>query len=164
MDKINSTESRRTEIQVALDAERTSLERNQAGQFATPPELALDIMRFALRIHGEQPIRFLEPSCGSGSFISALLQEAPATQIASVVGVELDPRFVDAATSLWGEFAEIVEGDFIDWAGGVSKSANLVVANPPYVRHHHLSSDQKRLFSLTSAKELGIPVSQLAGL
>lgn len=158
------TEQQRTAIQVALDAERTALERNQAGQFATPPELAQDIMRFALKIHGKQRVQFLEPSCGSGSFISALLREASAKQIGSVTGVELDPRFARAAQELWGQVADIVEGDFIEWAARTNRQASLVVANPPYVRHHHLSGTQKSKYANASARELGIPVSQLAGL
>src|SRR6218665_894156 len=38
--RVRETERKRGEIQLALDAESTSLERNQVGRFATPPELA----------------------------------------------------------------------------------------------------------------------------
>ena len=164
MPEYDSTESKRREIQTALDSERTALERNQSGQFATPPELAQDIMRFAVAAHGREPIDFLEPSCGSGSFISALLRTTPVEQVRSVTGVELDRRFATVASELWGSVASIVQGDFIRWATESESLADLVVANPPYVRHHHLSGEQKRSYAQASASELGIKVSQLAGL
>jgi adenine-specific DNA-methyltransferase len=162
--KYASSEQKRTEIQVALDTERTSLERNKAGQFATPPELARDIMKFAVSTLGSAQIDFLEPSCGSGSFISALLRTAPPERINAITGVELDPRFAKAATDLWGPVAEIVEGDFLKWSADSTVQANLVVANPPYVRHHHLNGQQKKANARACAAELGITVSQLAGL
>src|SRR4051794_10424140 len=85
---IAGAELRRLEVQAALDAERSALERNKWGQFATPPSLARDIVNYALALHGEAPVRFFEPSCGSGSFYSALLAATGGERIESADGVE----------------------------------------------------------------------------
>lgn len=157
-----TVEQRRMALQVELDAQRSSSARNQLGQFATPTHLACDIMSYALKLHGDRPVRFLEPSSGSGAFISALFACSP-TPPSSVVGYELDPRFVSASRSLWGERgAEIVEGDFLSMQP--RKKATLVVANPPYSRHHHLTSEQKRSYKQICERATGLSVSGLSGL
>lgn len=160
-----ATELRRLEVQAALDAERSAAERNKWGQFATPPPLARDITEYALRLHGVGPVRFLEPSCGSGSFYSALLSSAADRQIESADGIELDPRFAEAARSLWGTTGlAVTEGDFLDPANRPRGRASLLLANPPYVRHHHLTGEAKTRAQAMAAEETGIRPSGLSGL
>jgi adenine-specific DNA-methyltransferase len=60
-------ESRQVE-QARLDALKTAAERNKWGQFATPTPLALSLAAYAQSFLGEHPIRFLDPSIGTGSF------------------------------------------------------------------------------------------------
>jgi len=162
---VSGAEARRLGLQVALDAERSPRERNELGQFATPPSLADDIMAFALQLLPRDSVRFLEPSCGSGSFFSALLRRmAKGQMIESAVGIELDDRFAEVAKDLWSTSGlEVLNGDFIDYALKSEYRCNLLVANPPYVRHHHLGSNQKQLLA-KAVRELDIPVSGLAGL
>ena len=97
-------EAKRQAIQERLDAARSAAERNRLGQFATPPQLALDIARYALRRWQDraEAASFLDPAIGSGSFYSALRQTFPAQAIADACGVEIDPRFADAARELMG--------------------------------------------------------------
>lgn len=162
---LTTAEKRRLELQVALDAERSSVERNKWGQFATPPSLALDIVRFVTDIHGEGDVHFYEPSCGSGSFYSALLDTCGRDRVASAVGVELDPRFAAAARDLWGDAGlEVLEGDFLDPENRRVQSADLLVANPPYVRHHHMSAADKVDAGRMSQELTGIKPSGLSGL
>lgn len=158
-------ESRRLSIQQLLDAERSAKQRNETGQFATPPQLAEDVMRFALSLHGRREVRFLEPSCGSGAFFSALLEQNQNVELAEAVGVELDHRFATAARDLWGEAGlKVVEGDFLAVSGQLGHGFNLLVANPPYVRHHHLDRSQKLAGQRRIQKELNLKVSGLSGL
>lgn len=158
-------EARRLLLQETLDAERTFLERNQWGQFATPPSLAGEIMRYTIDLHEETRINFLEPSCGSGSFFSALLRNLGDKKIEHAVGVELDPRFSKAASDLWtGQGLRVIEGDFTSPSLVSGPVASLLVANPPYVRHHHLGIDQKRDLVARCADQLGIKPSGLSGL
>ncbi len=162
-----NAETRRRELQVALDAERTAAERNTLGQFATPPALARQIARIALDDVGDEPVRFLEPSMGSGAFYSALLSECPADRIESATGIEVDPRFVEAAGALWADTKlKLTLGDFTALAppSSPAEGATLVLANPPYVRHHHLGRERKVELQEKTLARLGFKVSGLSGL
>lgn len=158
-------ESRRLQAQRELDAERTAKQRNESGQFATPPLVAEDVMSFALSLHRERTVRFLEPSCGSGAFFWALLALSKDVELAEAVGVELDERFANTAKELWGGAGfNVVEGDFLDRSRKLEGNFSLLVANPPYVRHHHLSGDQKVACQERVKRELDLKASGLSGL
>ena len=158
-------ESQRQIIQERLDTAKTAAERNRLGQFATPPNLALDIARYALGLWQGRTdaASFLDPAIGSGSFYSALRQTFPAQTIADACGVEIDPPFADAAKNLWGASGlRIIPGDFTRLSP--DRPYNLILTNPPYVRHHHLDrSDKERLKTLV-ADRFGLDISGLAGL
>ena len=115
MSKVAEAEQRRLQAQERLDAQKDAAARNRAGQFATPPSLAVEIARFAWERWQERadPVCFLDPAIGTGSFYSALRQAFPAGRIAAAAGIELDPRFVETAKSLWGTHGlEVTEADF----------------------------------------------------
>src|SRR5438105_3924187 len=124
-------ESIRQEEQLRLDALKTAQERNRSGQFATPFALALEIAHYMKRLGGEiEPVRFLEPSIGTGVFYSALTQAFGPAQIAEAVGVEIDPQFALAARHLWIDTRlNIIEGDFTQLTP--THQFNLILANPP---------------------------------
>ncbi len=69
-----TTESRRLTEQDRLDRQKDAAERNRWGQFATPPQLALDIARHAFALwptlwpaRPAEPVTFLDPAIGTGS-------------------------------------------------------------------------------------------------
>jgi predicted RNA methylase len=157
-------EERRLHEQARLDALKTALERNKWGQFATPPELARSIARYALAEMQGKQIRFLDPAIGTGSFFSALRHESSPDGLALAVGIELDPLFAFSAQSLWAAAGlQVVQGDFTRQP--ISKERfSLVLTNPPYVRHHHLSADDKNRLKTRLAESLRIEISGLAGL
>jgi DNA-binding transcriptional regulator YdaS (Cro superfamily) len=162
-------ESRRQAIQAEIDTRKSAAERNRLGQFATPNALAVEIARYVQSIIGRTKgsLRFADPSIGSGSFFSAALAVFGSKRISSAVGVELDPAFADAARNLWADAGlKIVCGDFtrVVATGSCPPAPNVILANPPYVRHHHMNrEDKERLQSLTF-KMTGVEVSGLAGL
>src|SRR3989442_15449860 len=78
---VHIIEERRLQEQTRLDSLKTAPERNKWGQFATPPELALSIARYARELLGETPVRFLDPAVGTGSFFSALSRAFPSKNI-----------------------------------------------------------------------------------
>src|ERR1035438_6094317 len=124
--------------QVRLDALKSPAARNKWAQFATPSPLAVSLARHARALMGKEQVRFLDPALGTGSFFSALLEVYKPKQIAEASGVELDPLFVDAARALWkGHGLNIVPGDFTQLRPPTQRF-NLVLTNPPYVRHHHI--------------------------
>jgi adenine-specific DNA-methyltransferase len=165
-----STESRREAMQAAIDARKTLAERNRLGQFATPNALAVEIAQYVDSLLGpaHPRVQFADPSIGTGSFFSAALNLFGGARIEQAVGVELDPAFCEAARELWsGCGLQMVQGDFTKLleSGSLSSFApDLILANPPYVRHHHFGREEKeRLQNLTRAMT-GIEVNGLAGL
>src|ERR1035437_2345987 len=158
------TEERRLVEQVRLDALKSAIERNKWGQFATPAPLAISRARYARTLMVDEKVRFLDPAIGTGSFFSALLNVYDAEDIAGATGVELDPLFADAARKLWaGQGLNIVSGDFTRQKPPVQRF-NLVLANPPYVRHHQLSGEDKDRLKAQLVQSLQLPISGLAGL
>jgi hypothetical protein len=150
--------------QVRLDALKSAAERNKWGQFATPSPLAVSLARHARTFIGTEQIRFLDPALGTGSFFSAILEVLKSKQIAGASGVELDPLFVDAARTLWeGHGLNVVHGDFTR-LNPPAERFNLVLTNPPYVRHHHLSGEEKSRLKTQLAHSLQMSISGLAGL
>jgi len=154
--------------QERLDGLRGAAERNRRGQFATPPALALDIAKYARSKRRNRPgtVRFLDPAIGSGSFYSAFRHAFSENAISAAIGIELDPDAAKVAASLWGETGlRVTLGDFTkaDPPRG-NERFDVVLTNPPYVRHHHLDRAEKRRLKTAVVRDLGIEVSGLAGL
>jgi hypothetical protein len=140
--------------------------RNRAGQFATPGALALDILRYCWNLWEarSRPVHFLEPCLGTGSFFSALLRVFPKALIERAAGFELDPAHADAARNLWHDTGlAVTQADFLAQPPP-RQGYNLLVTNPPYVRHHHLGRGPKQRLRGLVRDRLGISVSGLAGL
>ncbi len=161
---LHSIERRRQEEQVRLDSLKTAAERNQWGQFATPPELARSLARYARELVGEGRIRFLDPAIGTGSFYSALCEVFAPKTIDVATGIELDPLFAETAKTLWENAGlHVLKGDFTKQRRP-EHAFNLVLTNPPYVRHHHLKSAEKNRLKAQLARSLEMEISGLAGL
>lgn len=162
-------EETRLRYQAQLDAEKTPSERNGVGQFATPPALAADIASYVAGLWGDRGdrVRYLEPALGTGGFFSALLRVLPGDRWASALGVEVDSRLVKAAREIWTPFGlEVIHADFtqLDPPRTDEERANLIVTNPPYVRHHHLNASAKARLRQALKWRLGVQISGLAGL
>lgn len=164
----NAVERLRLRQQSEIDASRSALERNQMGQFATPLPLAMEVVERALsHLRKDGTTRMLEPSCGTGAFFSALRSVVPADKQFDCTGVEIDELFANAAKELWaGTGIKIEQADFIQWSARAENKGqfDLLCANPPYVRHHHMNSEAKRLLQNRVATELQLQSSGLTGL
>lgn len=165
---VQSIEANRLREQGRLDLLKTTEERNRWGQFATPPALALSILNYAWQLlkRGNESIRFLDPALGTGAFYSALRQSVPQNRLKAAAGIELDPLFARSAAALWGSTGlEVLQADFTTLVPPAEGARyNLVVSNPPYVRHHHLHMTAKERLKNTIALQLGMSISGLAGL
>ncbi len=73
MNKFVDLDTQRITLQSFLDGQKSLLERNKLGQFATPSPLAREIVEETLKILDQKNIKLLEPSVGTGSFILNLL-------------------------------------------------------------------------------------------
>ena len=161
-------EQERLLLQARLDAGKTQAERNRSGQFATPGALARDIVRLGVSLLGKQrPIRFLDPAFGTGAFFSALLPETPAGKIESAKGFELDPYYAVPARQLWQDTQlDLQIADFTRMISPLRDEDrfNLLICNPPYVRHHHIAIEEKTRLQETTEKASGVRIAGLAGL
>ncbi len=166
MTDLRSIEGRRLSEQERLDSLKSADERNEWGQFATPPSLAADILRLAQSLwRGNEKVRFLDPAIGTGSFYSALLKVFGPGRVAASHGIELDPLFAKMATSLWHETGlSIANADFTTQCSPQNAKYNLLVSNPPYVRHHHMTAEYKAALKMRVLQRVGIRTSGLAGL
>jgi predicted RNA methylase len=167
MDDVRPIEENRLALQAELDAAKTQGERNRLGQFATPTPLASDILAYARGLMPEgEVVRFLDPAIGTGSFYAALLREFPGKRIKAAAGFEIDPHYGEPASKLWNRRSlKLTLGDFTQTrAPQPDKRFNLIICNPPYVRHHHISRPEKARLSAATLDACGVRIGGLAGL
>ena len=161
-------EDKRLTLQAKLDTARPRAERNRLGQFATPTGLAMDMLAYARKIMPARPkVRFLDPGFGTGSFYSALVRSFPATQIATAKGFEIDHYYGKPALDLWdGMPLKLQLADFTRTKPPTTEAErfNLVICNPPYVRHHHIDNGEKLRLQHLTEQACGVRITGLAGL
>jgi len=166
MRTMDARETARLELQERLDTAKTQAERNRLGQFATPPELASEIISYADSLLPQRlKIRFLEPGFGTGPFYSALQRHVPPSRIEAAAGYEIDAHYAEPATTFWKSTGlRLHIGSFTEAEPPRTDAAkyNLIVCNPPYVRHHHLSQTQKRELQAAVARYLDFEMNGLA--
>ena len=163
---IEQLENQRQALQAKLDGQKTQEERNIMGQFSTPIALAKDILSHAKNILPSRgKIRFLDPAFGTGSFYSALNSTFPTARIEAATGLEVDEHYGKPSMELWGE--EDLNYQIVDFTKQTAPSEdekyNLIICNPPYVRHHHISGKKEYLQS-KSLEAANMKLSGLAGL
>lgn len=161
---IEALENRRLVVQAELDAKKTQEERNKMGQFATPSPLARDILLHAKALlPSKGKVMFLDPALGSGAFYAALRRVFEPKAIEKATAFEIDPHYGKPAEALWAEHGlQLIHGDFTH--AEPEPIHNLIICNPPYVRHHHLSGDDKLRLGKLSYEASGSKLSGLAGL
>jgi adenine-specific DNA-methyltransferase len=130
-------------------------DRYRKGQFFTPPGIA-DFM--AEWIRDLQPETVLDPGVGGGVLLRAV---GPGPRR---YGLDTDKKAIQVSGASLGDEVELAIGDFLDpEAWPLSKTSfDAVIANPPYIRHHHLSAEDKAR-AHRYAVELGVKVSRLSG-
>ena len=135
------------------------------GQFATPTNLAHEILLHGTRLlPPDAQIHFLDPGIGTGSFYSALRSIVPEERIKSATGFEIDPHYGVPAKRFWaGTPLKVCLDDFTK-AEPRHPWANLLICNPPYVRHHHLDADTKAYLQCRTELACGVKTNGLSGL
>lgn len=164
---LSTEENDRLAIQSMLDNSKTKEERNILGQFATPTLLANQILKYSLQLTKNFPhIRFLDPAIGTGSFFSALQNHYPSDRIEAASGYEIDADVTRETERIWrGSILKVYTEDFTKASPPPdAEKSNLVICNPPYVRHHHLEIDDKVRLKFASEQSSGIRPNGLSGL
>ncbi len=150
-------------LQKALDAQKTSKERNMKGQFATPYTLACSIMKKAKTFCHKRTVSFIEPSIGLGAFYAAF-RSVFKSAAGHALGFEIDSHYYNPSKELWAkEDLELRKADFLKERTN-GERFDLLVANPPYVRHHHIDGEKKKELQKEVMQSTGIKISGLAGL
>src|SRR5271157_5549108 len=160
-----TVEQTRVSLQKTLDEGRSAQLRNRLGQFATPTQLARDVVLCGLKLLGpDVAIRFLDPAFGTGSFYSALLEAKP--DVSTAAGFEIDSHYAVPTIELWRESGlQLTLSDFTKATPPAPEEAfNFIVCNPPYVRHHHISAEEKERLQGLLPESTGARMRGLAGL
>ena len=154
------------------------------GVHYTPPLLAefvADRLVRELKHSSEDLLRILDPACGDGALLGALLrsmQNARMRLDCAVVGVEADKQALSDAQSRLGNFQQapcrLILGDFLDlvtrgrgqpdlWEArsqvpGFEHDFDIIIANPPYVRTQILGAEKSQrlaaIFGLSGRVDL----------
>lgn len=164
---VERIETRRLALQLARDQLRSRQQRNRLGQFATPGALARETLQYAHELLGSRQVRFLDPAIGTGAFYAALLREWPMAAIDAATGFEIDRHYGEPCRSLWrGTPLRLRLEDFTAAAAPAhpAQRFNLLICNPPYVRHHHLQAADKVRLQQRSVIATGVRLNGLAGL
>jgi hypothetical protein len=166
MQRLKDIETERLNQQARLDQAMGQERRNQSGQYATPGLLAEDIVNFCRKQSKKrpEPVRFLEPSIGTGSFFSALQRIYSSDFIEKAMGIEIDPEHAAISGRLWKHSGLRVQCADFTALKPPDEKFNLLITNPPYVRHHHLDPTGKKRLQAVVQERLGIRISGLAGL
>ena len=96
-------------------------------------------------------------------FYSAFRHVFPESKISGACGFEIDPHYGLPTAKLWeGSGIDINHSDFT--RADPVQIFNLIICNPPYVRHHHMDNEEKERLYLRTFTASGLKLSGLAGL
>lgn len=118
------------------------------GGYYTPDKISEFISEWAIRTPSDS---VLEPSCGDGSFLSAITKRfselgATVEQIRkNVIGVELDAA--EAEKSAQYDTTVICKDFFTYYQENVEEQAqfDVIVGNPPFIRYQHFTEEYRKI-------------------
>jgi adenine-specific DNA-methyltransferase len=118
-------------------------EKRQNGIYYTPNKLAL---RLVEPLANENfPANILDPACGSGSLLSAAIEvfeRVKDNHVLELYGCDIAPQTDKLSqlnpTAIW-------KHDFLELT--LNLKFDLILTNPPYVRHHELQQRMKNLYN-----------------
>ncbi len=135
----------------------------EKGQFWTPEWIADAMVAYVLT---DETDTIFDPAVGAGAFLrSAKALTAKSNRPIRLSGSELDPDALRQARihGLAADDLRHVEiNDFV--LQPPRDSLKAIVANPPYIRHHRLSSTVKTQVRALGTQLIGRPLDGRAGL
>lgn len=140
---------------------RDAATRRTYGAVYTPDALIDPMVAWTLK---QEPDRIVDAGVGSGRFLAAVARRSPRTRL---VGLDLDPLatlMTRANLAVLGCLDLcVLQDDYTTLQLPEFQGTTAFLGNPPYVRHHQLTSAAK-LWAQKTASELGQKISGLAGL
>ena len=134
--------------------------RRLIGQVFTPDTIVAPMVDWAL---ARRVSRIVDPGCGSGRFTLEFARQSNS----QIVAVDTDPlsTLITRAglASIGNTRATVLNGDYTQANIPPHDGKTAFVGNPPYVRHHNLSTGAKA-WAQMAGQQAGVPISGLAGL
>ena len=119
------------------------------GAYYTP--LSLAEMMVKLFSDENDYNHILEPSCGDGVFLDALIRTNLIGHYASIEAVEIDNMEAQKVKDKMEQYrnVKIINEDFFDFykIQKESKQYDLILGNPPYIRYQYLSENDRNLMA-----------------
>lgn len=142
---------------------RSSEERRPQGQTYTPSSIVAAMIAWTQT--QATPGRVVDPGVGSGRYLMAAGKAYPD---AALIGADLDPvatlmARANLSAAGYGERSRVELIDYRSLNLPETGEPTLYVGNPPYVRHHGITTAWKQWLTATAAVH-GYKASQLAGL
>lgn len=142
---------------------RDPTRRREQGAVYTPKEIVRAMIGWAATVG--TPERVIDPGAGSGRFI---VESGRVFPNATLIAVETDPLAAlmaraNLAVAGMADRADVFVEDFRSTRVRKIDGKTLYVGNPPYVRHHQISSTWKGWLK-EQAAEMSLTASSLAGL
>lgn len=145
----------------AFCALRSPVRRRQVGSFYTPSTLIQPMIKWLL---DRKPTRIVDPGAGSGRFTQAILLS---NRSLKTVAVDLDAVATLMTRAMLhvikAKSAIVQHSDYMRLRLDRIDGRTGFIGNPPYVRHHGLSTHAKER-AIRLATRLGLHMSGLAGL
>ncbi len=112
------------------------------------------------------PGHIFDPAVGAGAFIRAAKSIAAGSHSEiKFLGAELDPRELEKALYNGLSTDDLAHVELTDFILNPPKGPfKAIVANPPYIRHHRLSTAIKEELRRISASTIGVTLDGRAGL
>jgi type I restriction-modification system DNA methylase subunit len=146
---------------LSFKAQRESL--REKGQFWTPEWITEPMVEYVLE--GEATTLF-DPAVGEGNFFHAAKTVAKEKGLElKLVGMEIDPVVLAQALAKGlepSDISSVIIGDFT--LHSPLPTFKAIVGNPPYIRHHRLSTEVKTQLRKMCIKIMGKPLDGRAGL
>lgn len=128
------------------------------GQFWTPGWLAKAMVQYAV---GSDSKRLVDPAAGNGAFLTAWEEINPGMKGCRFTGYDVDSTLL--GLSVYEKpYCHVEVRDFVHSPPSCAFSS--IVANPPYIRHHRLTSETKAALRGIAVRVLGKPLDGRAGL
>jgi hypothetical protein len=133
------------------------------GQFWTPDWVADAMAAYVLANDADH---LFDPAVGAGSLFQATKRIAAQLQkTVALYGNEIDEQAITQARQNGLSDGDLANVEMCDFALNPSSSRyKAIAANPPYIRHHRLSSNTKAALRQFGASLIGKPLDGRAGL
>jgi hypothetical protein len=134
----------------------------EKGQFWTPDWIAEAMVEYVLP---KKNAELFDPAVGAGAFFRAAKVVAKEKGLyVTLSGMDIDPAVLEQAFEFGltkDDIDKVIIGDFV--FDPPKRPLSAIVANPPYIRHHRISADDKEKLKHISMQTTGLLLDGRAG-